>query len=80
MLFITIDVTAELSHVLKYFGVSESDAPTVRVISMETQKKFAIPSGDLTENSLRQLCQEILDNTAKVSPHSPCSSKVKQQH
>ncbi|XP_037546224.1 protein disulfide-isomerase A2 [Nematolebias whitei] len=65
MLFITIDVTAELSHVLKYFGVSESDAPTVRVISMETQKKFDIPSGDLTENSLRQLCQEILDNTAK---------------
>ncbi|XP_017270725.1 protein disulfide-isomerase A2 [Kryptolebias marmoratus] len=65
MLFIKIDVTAAVSHVLKYFGVSESDAPTVRLISMETQKKFSIASADLTENSLRQLCQEVLDNTAK---------------
>lgn len=67
MLFITIDVTEALSHVLKYFGVSESDAPTVRIISMDTQKKFIVPSGDLTEDSVRQLCQDILDDTATVS-------------
>ncbi|XP_013866887.1 protein disulfide-isomerase A2 [Austrofundulus limnaeus] len=65
MMFITIDVTGALSHVLKYFGVSESDSPTVRIISMETQKKFSIPSGDLTEDSIRQLCQGVLDDTAK---------------
>ncbi|KAF7223491.1 protein disulfide-isomerase A2 [Nothobranchius furzeri] len=65
MLFVSIDVTAALSHVLKYFGVSESDAPTARIINMETQKKFSIPSGDLNENSLRQLCQEVVEGNAK---------------
>ncbi|KAM4751211.1 protein disulfide-isomerase A2 [Anableps anableps] len=65
MLFILIDVTENLSHVLNYFGVSESDAPTARIINMETQKKFSIPSGALTADLLRQLCQEVDDGTAK---------------
>ncbi|XP_072240910.1 protein disulfide-isomerase A2 [Leuresthes tenuis] len=65
MLFIKIDVTSALSHVLKYFGVSESDAPTARIIDMETQKKFSIDSGELTVDSLRQRCQEVMDGTAK---------------
>uniref|UniRef100_A0A8C5G3W5 Protein disulfide-isomerase n=1 Tax=Gouania willdenowi TaxID=441366 RepID=A0A8C5G3W5_GOUWI len=50
MLFIVIDVTAALSHVLTYFGVSEEDAPTARVINMDTAKKFSIASEDLTLN------------------------------
>ncbi|KAK2817261.1 hypothetical protein Q5P01_025452 [Channa striata] len=65
MLFITIDVTDALSHVLKYFGVSEKDAPTARLVNMETGKKFSIATGGLTANSLRQLCQEVVDGTAK---------------
>uniref|UniRef100_A0A3Q2SQP4 Protein disulfide-isomerase n=1 Tax=Fundulus heteroclitus TaxID=8078 RepID=A0A3Q2SQP4_FUNHE len=65
MLFIVINVTEALSHVLNYFGVSESDAPTARLINMETQKKFSIPSGSLTADSLRQLCQEVVDGSAK---------------
>ncbi|CAB1457730.1 unnamed protein product [Pleuronectes platessa] len=39
MLFIVIDVTAAMSHVLTYFGVAEGDAPTARIINMETGKK-----------------------------------------
>ncbi|XP_071360779.1 protein disulfide-isomerase A2 [Trachinotus anak] len=65
MLFIVIDVTEAVSHVLNYFGVSEKDAPTVRIINMDTEKKFNIAAGDLTENSLRQTCQEVVDGTAK---------------
>ncbi|XP_040002662.1 protein disulfide-isomerase A2 [Xiphias gladius] len=65
MLFIVIDVTKALSHVLTYFGVSASDAPTARIINMETGKKFNIASRDLTANSLRQLCQEVVDGNAK---------------
>ncbi|XP_016522670.1 protein disulfide-isomerase-like isoform X3 [Poecilia formosa] len=53
-----------LSHVLNYFGVSESDAPTARIIHMETQKKFSIPSGALTADSLWLLCQEVVDGIA----------------
>ncbi|XP_037620533.1 protein disulfide-isomerase A2 [Sebastes umbrosus] len=65
VLFVVIDVTADISHVLNYFGVSAKDAPTVRLINMETGKKFAIAAGDLTLNSLRELCQEVLGGTAK---------------
>ncbi|XP_035516453.1 protein disulfide-isomerase A2 [Morone saxatilis] len=65
MLFIVIDVTQAISHVLKYFGVSESDAPTTRVINMETGQKFTVAAGDLTAKSLAQLCQEVVDGVAK---------------
>ncbi|TKS68467.1 Protein disulfide-isomerase A2 [Collichthys lucidus] len=65
MLFIVIDVTESLSHVLSYFGVSPSDAPTARIINMESGKKFNIPTEDLTPESLTQLCQEVVDGTAK---------------
>uniref|UniRef100_A0A3Q3W8H3 Protein disulfide-isomerase n=1 Tax=Mola mola TaxID=94237 RepID=A0A3Q3W8H3_MOLML len=44
ILFISIDVTASVSHVLNYFGVSISEVPTARVINMETGKKFTISS------------------------------------
>ncbi|XP_062244006.1 protein disulfide-isomerase A2 [Platichthys flesus] len=65
MLFIVIDVTAAMSHVLTYFGVAEGDAPTARIINMETGKKFNIDTSDLSPDSLRQLCQEVVGGTAK---------------
>lgn len=79
MLFIVIDVTEALSHVLKYFAVSANDAPTARIINMETGKKFTITAGDLTANSLSKLCQEVVDGTAKVT-HTHLSYSVTQQH
>uniref|UniRef100_A0A8C9X8I3 protein disulfide-isomerase n=1 Tax=Sander lucioperca TaxID=283035 RepID=A0A8C9X8I3_SANLU len=66
MLFVVIDVTEALSNVLNYFGVSENDAPTARLINMDTGKKFRIGAGELTANSLRQLCQDVVDGTAKA--------------
>uniref|UniRef100_A0A7N6C428 Protein disulfide-isomerase n=1 Tax=Anabas testudineus TaxID=64144 RepID=A0A7N6C428_ANATE len=66
MLFIVIDVTEALSHVLDYFGVSEKDDPTARIINMDTGKKFNIATQELTADSLRQLCQEVVDGTAKA--------------
>lgn len=56
MLFVVIDVTGSISHVLNYFGVSASDAPTVRIIDMDTGKKFTITAADLTADSLAQTC------------------------
>ena len=62
-----IDVTGSISHVLDYFGVSASDAPTVRIIDMDTGKKFTITAVDLTADSMAQLCQDVLDGSAKVT-------------
>lgn len=66
MLFISIDVTAGFGHVLTYFGVSADDAPTVRVINIKTGIKFNTNSDKLTLDSLRQLCQDVLEGNAKV--------------
>uniref|UniRef100_A0A3B3HIL9 protein disulfide-isomerase n=1 Tax=Oryzias latipes TaxID=8090 RepID=A0A3B3HIL9_ORYLA len=57
VLYILIDMTTAVSHVLNYFGVLEKDSPTVRMINMDTQKKFKIAS-EMTIDSLRQLSQE----------------------
>lgn len=52
---------------MNYFGVSEDDVPTARLINMENQKKFSIDSDKLTLESVSQLCEEVLDGTAKVT-------------
>lgn len=52
---------------MNYFGVSESDIPTARLINMENQKKFSINSDKLTLESILQMCEQVLDGTAKVT-------------
>ncbi|XP_041701104.1 protein disulfide-isomerase A2 [Coregonus clupeaformis] len=64
VLFIMIDVTGPVSHVLKYFGLSEGDAPTVRIINTDTVKKFAL-IGQITAATLQTFCQGVLDGTVK---------------
>lgn len=67
ILFISIDVSQSLPNVLNYFGVSEDDAPTARIINMETGKKFNIATKKYTLESMSQLCQEVVDGTAQVN-------------
>ncbi|XP_064816771.1 protein disulfide-isomerase A2 [Oncorhynchus masou masou] len=64
VLFIIIDVTGPVSHVLKYFGLSEGDAPAVRIINTDTAKKFAL-IGQITTATLQTFCQGVLDGTMK---------------
>jgi len=68
MLMVVIDVAATVSNVLNFFGTSAKDAPTVRLINMDTGKKFA---GDFTVAALRQLCQDVVDGVAKVTNQRP---------
>uniref|UniRef100_A0A8C7JPR6 Protein disulfide-isomerase n=1 Tax=Oncorhynchus kisutch TaxID=8019 RepID=A0A8C7JPR6_ONCKI len=64
VLFIIIDVTGPVSHVLKYFGLSEGDAPAVRIINTDTAKKFAL-IGQIKAATLQTFCQGVLDGTVK---------------
>ncbi|XP_071032064.1 protein disulfide-isomerase A2-like [Oncorhynchus clarkii lewisi] len=64
VLFIIIDVTGPVSHVLKYFGLSEGDAPAVRIINTDTTKKYAL-IGQITAATLQTFCQGVLDGTVK---------------
>ncbi|XP_059902370.1 protein disulfide-isomerase A2 [Gadus macrocephalus] len=67
VLFVTIDVTTNIAHVLKYFGLSAGDAPTVRIINTEHVTKYALGAGEITAATLRLFCQGVLDGTVK--PH-----------
>ncbi|KAM6971873.1 protein disulfide-isomerase A2 [Aplochiton taeniatus] len=68
VLFILIDVTQpSITHVLKYFGLAESDCPAVRLINTESVKKFALEGSEITASTLRAFCQGVLDGTTK--PH-----------
>uniref|UniRef100_A0A8C3A9T9 protein disulfide-isomerase n=1 Tax=Cyclopterus lumpus TaxID=8103 RepID=A0A8C3A9T9_CYCLU len=65
MLFVLIDTATTVANVLNYFGVSDKDVPTARLVSMETGKKFNTEGGDLAIKSLRRLCQDVVDGTAE---------------
>nr|XP_023660001.1 protein disulfide-isomerase-like [Paramormyrops kingsleyae] len=67
ILFVVIDVNAGFSHVLKYFGLTEDDAPTFRLINTDTLKKYALDGKGLTAEHLHAFFQGVLDGTVK--PH-----------
>lgn len=70
ILFVSIDVSQAVPNVLNYFGVSEDEAPTARIIDMETGKKYNIATEKYTIESMSQLCQEVVDGTAQVNQHT----------
>ncbi|XP_053333236.1 protein disulfide-isomerase A2 [Clarias gariepinus] len=67
VLFISIDITTDVSHVLTYFGLSASEAPALRFINTDTLKKFAMTETSITGDTLRTFCQDVLDG--KIKPH-----------
>ncbi|KAL4624493.1 protein disulfide-isomerase A2 [Arapaima gigas] len=67
ILFVLIDVTGGYSHVLKYFGLTENDAPTIRLINTDTVNKYAMDGSNITADNLRTFCQGVLDGAVK--PH-----------
>ncbi|XP_015215634.2 protein disulfide-isomerase A2 [Lepisosteus oculatus] len=67
VLFILIDVSPDNEHVLSYFGLSTRDAPTVRLVDIDTAKKYSLGEQAITAESLSALCRGVLDRTVK--PH-----------
>ncbi|CAO2642382.1 Protein disulfide-isomerase A2 [Lemmus lemmus] len=66
VLFVMVDVAADNDHVLKYFGLKAEEAPTLRLINIETTKKYA-PSGvaPITAASVAAFCQAVLHGEVK---------------
>lgn len=66
VIFITVDVTAEkVNHVLKYFSISEDDAPTIRLINTEDVVTYAMDGSTINKDTLRTFCQGVFDGTVK---------------
>ncbi|KAK7162146.1 hypothetical protein R3I94_004711 [Phoxinus phoxinus] len=66
VLFITLDVTSDKAeHVLKYFSLSESDAPIIRLINTEKVVTYAMEGSTINKDTLRTFCQGVLDGNVK---------------
>ncbi|KAM5329021.1 protein disulfide-isomerase A2 isoform 2-T2 [Glossophaga mutica] len=68
VLFVVVDVGADNSHVLRYFGLRAEEAPALRFINMETTKKY-MPAdrGQVTAASVAAFCHSVLGG--KVKPY-----------
>ncbi|KAG7276810.1 hypothetical protein CRUP_008760 [Coryphaenoides rupestris] len=61
----------------KYFGLSEADAPTVRIINADEVKKYAIGPGEITVATLRLFFQGVLDGTIQMDATANEMASVK---
>ncbi|XP_034363205.1 protein disulfide-isomerase A2 isoform X2 [Arvicanthis niloticus] len=66
VLFVVVDVATDNSHVLNYFGLKAEEAPTLRLINVETTKKYA-PTAvtPITAASVAAFCQAVLRGEVK---------------
>ncbi|XP_062957254.1 protein disulfide-isomerase A2 [Cynocephalus volans] len=66
VLFVVVDVAASNDHVLQYFGLKAQEAPTLRLINVETTKKYAPEDrGLITAASVAAFCHAVLSNEVK---------------
>ncbi|XP_045705071.1 protein disulfide-isomerase A2 isoform X2 [Phyllostomus hastatus] len=69
VLFVVVDVGADNSHVLQYFGLRAEEAPTLRFINMETTKKYMPADQELvTAASVAAFCHSVLGGKVKEIP------------
>ncbi|XP_062036358.1 protein disulfide-isomerase A2 [Lepus europaeus] len=68
VLFVVVDVAVDNSHVLQYFGLKSEAAPTLRLINMETTKKYAPAAGEpITAAAVTTFCRAVLGG--QVQPY-----------
>ena len=70
MLFVLIDGGAESnSRILEYFGLSDGEMPTVRLITLDgDMKKYKPTVAELTTETLTQFVTDFQDGKLKVCP------------
>nr|XP_054955212.1 protein disulfide-isomerase A2 isoform X2 [Pan paniscus] len=66
VLFVVLDVVADNEHVLQYFGLKAEAAPTLRLVNLETTKKYApVDGGPVTAASITAFCHAVLNGQVK---------------
>ncbi|NXE06906.1 PDIA2 isomerase, partial [Lophotis ruficrista] len=67
VLFVVVDVTGYGADVLPFFGLTPADAPTLRLIKMENNRKYRMDQDSFSDTAIRTFIQAVLDG--KVKPH-----------
>ncbi|XP_048465869.1 protein disulfide-isomerase-like [Rhincodon typus] len=67
ILFVSIEMNGDIEHVLGYFSVKKDDAPTIRLININSIKKYKFPFDEITTENVKAFCQDSLDG--KLEPY-----------
>ncbi|NXS75644.1 PDIA2 isomerase, partial [Pandion haliaetus] len=67
VLFVVVDVTGYGADVLPFFGLTPADAPTLRLVKMENNRKYRMDQDAFSDTAISIFVQAVLDG--KVKPH-----------
>ncbi|NXN26991.1 PDIA2 isomerase, partial [Nycticryphes semicollaris] len=65
VLFVMVDVAGYGADVLPFFGMTPADAPTLRLIKMENNRKYQMDQDVFSEMAIRTFVQAVLDGKVK---------------
>ncbi|NXA41567.1 PDIA2 isomerase, partial [Eudromia elegans] len=65
VLFVLVDVSGYGAGVLSFFGLAPADAPTLRLVHMESNRKFQMEEEDFSAPAVRAFVQAVLDGKVK---------------
>ncbi|XP_031451092.1 protein disulfide-isomerase A2 [Phasianus colchicus] len=65
VLFVVVDVDGYGATVLPFFGLTPSDAPTLRFIKMENNRKYRMEADAFSTTAVRDFVQAVLDGKVK---------------
>ncbi|XP_064376650.1 protein disulfide-isomerase A2 [Dromaius novaehollandiae] len=67
VLFVLVDVSGYGAGVLPFFGLTPADAPTLRFVKMETNRKYQMEEDAFSASAVSAFVQAVLDG--KVKPN-----------
>ncbi|KAM8798351.1 protein disulfide-isomerase A2 [Eudromia elegans] len=65
VLFVLVDVSGYGAGVLSFFSLAPADAPTLRLVHMESNRKFQMEEEDFSAPAMRAFVQAVLDGKVK---------------
>ncbi|KAJ7420502.1 Protein disulfide-isomerase A2 [Pitangus sulphuratus] len=65
VLFVVVDVNGYGADVLSFFGMTPADAPTLRLVKMENNRKYQMEQDSFSDTAIRTFIQAVLDGKVK---------------
>ncbi|KAM6351477.1 protein disulfide-isomerase A2 [Alca torda] len=65
VLFVVVDVAGYGADVLPFFGLTPADAPTLRLVKMENNRKYQMDQDVFSDTAIRTFVQAVLDGKVK---------------
>ncbi|NXK90070.1 PDIA2 isomerase, partial [Formicarius rufipectus] len=67
VLFVVVDVNGYGADVLPFFGMTPDDAPTLRLVRMENNRKYQMEQDAFSDTAIRTFIRAVLEG--RVKPH-----------